>query len=149
MCLRELDFARGDYPAYIDDARRYASITNAPDDLALANALAAGLGQSRQNRPTGSESHGLKAGVRSRYGARIQARPDVATDGASEGSLPFFRAAMEKHCIELITMANCPWAKALWSNPDYAALFSEIRARTRGGPPTRPEVIAISFRLPQ
>src|SRR5579883_2123617 len=46
LFLRELDFAKGDYPAYIDDVRRVASMTKSSDDAALADAISAGWAKS-------------------------------------------------------------------------------------------------------
>ena len=50
LFLRELEFDTGDFPAYIEDARRYAAITQAPDDVAMAKRNRTGVGSRRQNR---------------------------------------------------------------------------------------------------
>ncbi|HUA62621.1 MAG TPA: hypothetical protein VML19_27945, partial [Verrucomicrobiae bacterium] len=42
LFLRQLAFATGDYPGYIAQARRYASITRSATDIALANEVADG-----------------------------------------------------------------------------------------------------------
>ena len=69
--------------------------------------------------------------------------------GDPKEALRFFRAAFEKHDISLITMEICPWAKPFSSDPGYATLFAQIRARLHGGRPASPPVVGLSFRLPQ
>ncbi len=149
LFLRELDFASGNYPAYIDDVRHVASITKSRDDAALAEAVAAawsesgriGLLQARATALKQAFAHGSEEGFK-----LGQTLPLI---GLPREALTYFKAALNKHSIELITMANCPWAAALQNDPDYGAFFAEVRRRINGAPRARPEMIAISFRLPQ
>lgn len=147
--LRELDFVRSDYPTYIEDLRHYASITKAPDDIALAEAAAAGWARGGKTGLLEAKARALKRAFDRGTEQGYKLGQTLLLMGHPEEALPYFRAAVEKRCIELITMEECPWAKPLSRDPGYAALFAEIHARMRGGRSGAPSLLAISFRLPQ
>lgn len=147
--LREIDFARGDYPAYIKDSQRYASITRAADDVALADSVERGwasagkngLLQARARDLTEAFDHGTESG--------FALGQNLLLLGRSKEALPYFRASLKKHCILLITMQDYPWAKALASDPGYAALFATIRERLHGWRPASPVIAGLTYRLPE
>lgn len=146
---RQLDFARGDYPAYVDDARRYALITRSPDDLALADALALGWRNGGKTGLLESRAKVLKQSFDRGAEPGFMLGQTLLLLGHPKEGLPFFRAAFEKHYTALITMEMCPWAKPLARDSGYAALFAQIRARLHGGRPAPQPMIGVSFRLPQ
>jgi tetratricopeptide (TPR) repeat protein len=146
--LREIDFARGDFPAYIADARRYASITRDPDAVALAHSVAQGWAQggklgllkARAKVLTAEFDHGSESG--------FQLGETLLLLGYPQRALPYFRASLSRRYLLLITMQDCPWAKALSSDPGYATLFAEIRQHLRDGYPAQPTVSPAKLRLP-
>jgi hypothetical protein len=68
--------------------------------------------------------------------------------GRSKEGLPYFRASLDRRFILLISMQDCDWAKKLEADPDYRALFTQIRVRMHGGQPAHPAVVPVSIRLP-
>lgn len=152
--LQELSFASGDFPAYIVEARRYASITQAPEDAALAEAIARGWAEGGRVgllqallrfRMAGFE-RGASANYSSDTGYRIG--EVLILLGRPNEALPWFRVALNKHNIGLIDMEDCAWARALRQDPGYAALFADIRGRERGAP-AHPSLVRAALRLPQ
>ena len=74
--LRKIDFAIGDYPGYIAETRRYASITRIPDDIALADAVARGWAQGGRTGLLQARARVLKAAFdRGQIRATVWARP--------------------------------------------------------------------------
>jgi tetratricopeptide (TPR) repeat protein len=152
--LMELSFATGDFPAYVAEARRYASITRAPEDAALADAVERGwagggrIGLLRtllQFRMAAFD-RGTSANYSSDTGYRV-GEILILLDRPKE-ALPWFREALNKHNIGMIAMEDCPWARPLQRDPGYAALFADIRGRERGAP-ARPSLVRVALRLPQ
>jgi tetratricopeptide (TPR) repeat protein len=152
--LMELSFATGDLPAYVAEARRYASITRAPEDAALADAVARGwarggkIGLLRallQFRMAAFD-RGATANYSSDTGYRI-GEILLLLDRPKE-ALPWFREALNKHNIGLLDMEDCPWAKPLQRDPGYATLFADIRRQERGAP-AHPTLVRVALRLPQ
>lgn len=146
--LGAIDFATGDYPGYLAELRRIASITRNPDDIAMAD---------------GAERGWALAGKTGMLEALIRIRKKAFERGTEPGfwlgqiylvlgrpkeALPYFNASLDEHFIMLITMQDCDWAKTLSNDPGYAALFARIRERMRGGNTAHPLVVPVSFRLP-
>lgn len=146
--LRELDFARGDYPAYLADVRRYASITRRPDDMAMAEATAQGWAQGGRTGLLQARSMVLKAAFDRGNEDGFWLGQTLLLLGYPHKALPYFRASLNRDFILLLSMADCPWARPLASDPGYAELFALIRARTHGTP-AHPPVVPINLRLPQ
>jgi tetratricopeptide (TPR) repeat protein len=147
--LRELDFATGDFPAYIDDLRRFASITHAPDDFALAKAVAqgwtragrTGLLEARAEALKGAFDHGTETG--------FLLGQTLLMLGRRQEALIYFRASLNRHSVRLVGIDNCPWAKRLSGDPGYAALFAQIHQRVHKGDPNHAEQAQVAFELPQ
>ena len=146
---RNLAFCRGEFQMYIDAARRYASITHHPDDLALADAVATGWRNGGRTGLLEARAVALKQSLERSWESSFALGQTLILLGRPKEALPFFRVAFEGHSTALITMEVCPWAKALANDPGYAALFAEVRARLHGGRPARPPVVGVGFRLPQ
>lgn len=146
--LKEIDFAVGDYPGYIDQAYRYAAITRAGDDVALAAAVArgwaeagkAGLLEARARVLKTAFDHGTETGV--------ELGETLLLLGHEKEALPYFEAALNRHHGLLMSMPECPWAKELSSDPGYAALFAEVHGRLHGGDVAHPTIIPVKLRLP-
>lgn len=149
LFLREIDFDRGDFPAYIADVRRLASVTGTADDAALADAVARGwerggkrgLLEARLEVSKAAFARGTESGYSIGQTLLLLGRPKDA--------LPYFRAALKKRDIPLITMEECEWARQLGKDPGYAALFAEARERMHGGHPAPAAAMPVSFRLPE
>lgn len=146
--LGAIDFATGDYPGYLAELRRIASITHNPDDIAAADGAERGWAQAGKTgllealirSQKKAFEHGTEPGFWLGQIYLVLGRPKEA--------LPYFNAALDEHFIMLITMQDCDWAKALSNDPDYAALFARIRERMHGGNTAHPLVVPVSFRLP-
>jgi tetratricopeptide (TPR) repeat protein len=151
--LMEINFSAGDFAAYVSEARRYASITHAPEDAALADAVARGWARGGRDGllrallrfRMAAFDRGASANYSSDTGYRI-GEILILLDRAQE-ALPWFRAALNKHNIGLIDMEDCPWAKPLQRDPGYAALFVDIRRRELGAP-AHPTLVRATLRLP-
>ena len=152
--LMELNFAAGDFPAYIAEARRYASITHAPEDGALADAVARGWAQGGRigllrtmlRFRMAAFDRGASSNYNSDAGYRIG--EILILLNRPQEALPWFQEALNGHNIGLIDMEDCPWAKPLQRDSGYAALFADIRRRERGAP-SHPTLVRAGLRLPQ
>jgi len=147
--LREIDFARGDYPGYIAEARRYASIKRVPADIALADAVARGWAKANRTGLLEARARVLKASFDSGREPGFWLGETLLLLGRQKEALPYFRASLNEHHILLISMQECPWATTLSKDAGYAALFAQIRERLRGGYPAHPLVVPVILRLPQ
>ena len=147
--LRALDFSTGNYAGYVADARHYASITRAPDDVALAEAVARGWAEGGRTGLFQARARVLKAAFDRNADSGYKFGQSLLLLGRSKDALPYFRAALNKRYILLITMQQCPWAKSLARDPGYAALFAQIQERLHGGYVAHPAVIPVKLRLPQ
>lgn len=136
--LRELDFARGDYPAYIEDVRHYASITRDADDAALAEAVTRGWARAGKTGLLRARARVLTAAFNRGTEPGFEVGESWLLLGNAQKALPYFKASLEKHCLLLNTMQECGWKKALASDPGYADLFASVRLRMPGwgGSPT-------------
>ncbi len=146
--LREIDFAIGDFPAYIVEARRFASITHSPDDMALADAVARGWAQGGKTGLLKARAEVLKAAFDRGAEQGFQLGVTLLLLGYPDQALPYFKASLNRRYLLLITMQQCPWAKALSRDPGYEDLFAQIRGRLRNGYPARPPVFPVKLRLP-
>ena len=147
--LRELDFATGNYAAYVADARHYASVTRAPDDDALADAVARGWAQGGRTGLLQARARVLKAAFDRNVDSGYNLGQTLLLLGRSKDALPYFRAALDRRYILLITMPQCPWANILARDPGYVALFAQIQERLHRGDVAHPAVIPVTLRLPQ
>lgn len=152
--LMELSFASGDLPGYVAEARRYAAITQAPDDAALAEAVARGWARGGRigllRTLARFRMAAFDRSARSNYNSDTGFRIGeilLLLDRPNE-ALPWFRVALNKHNIGLLDMEDCAWAKPLQRDPGYAALFADIRRQERGAP-AHPTLVRMALRLPQ
>lgn len=147
--LKQIDFAKGDYPGYLAELHRIASITGNPDDIAMAENAERGWARAGKagmlEEMTGLQKEAFKRGTEPGFWLG----QTYLLLGQPKEALPYFKAALDKHFILLITMPDCDWAKKLSSDPDYAALFAQVRERMRGGEPAHPALVPVSFRLSQ
>lgn len=148
LFLRELDFAIGDYPGYIDQAYRYAAITRAGDDVALAAAVARGWAQAGKAGLLEARARALKMAFDHGTEAGFELGETLLLLGRQKEALPYFEASLNRHHGLLISMSECPWAQGLLSDPGYAALFAQVRGRLHGGDPAHPSIIPVKMRLP-
>ena len=146
--LREIDFAIGDFPAYIAEARHFASITHNPDDIALADAVARGWARGGKTGLLKARAAVLKAAYDRGAEPGFQLGETLLLLGHPDQALPYFKASLNRDYLLLITMQQCPWAKTLSSDPGYEELFAQIRERMRGGYPAHPPVFPVKLRLP-
>jgi tetratricopeptide (TPR) repeat protein len=147
--LEALDFATGNYPAYVADARRYASITRAPNDVALADAVARGWAQGGRTGLLQARARALKAAFDRGAESGYELGQTLLLLGRPKDALPYFRDAANRRYILLITAPQCPWAKTLARDPGYAALFAQVQERLHGGYVAHPAVIPVKLRLPE
>jgi tetratricopeptide (TPR) repeat protein len=146
--LRDLDFATGNYPDYIAEARRYASITRAPDAVELAGAIARGWTRAGKTGLLEAQARVLKAAFDRGSDTSFQLGETLLLLGYPKEALPYFEASLDRHSILLITMQDCPWAKGLSHDPGYAALFAQVGQRLHGTFPGHLAVVPVSRRLP-
>ncbi len=146
--LRELDFGAGNFPAYIAEAQHFAAVTGNPEDATLARAVAEGWMQHGRTGLLQARAKVLQAAFDHGEDTGYSLGQNLMLLGYPKKALPYFTASLNRHSILLITMQDCPWAKALTHDPDYAALFAEIRKRVNGAP-AQPGIARLSIRLPQ
>jgi hypothetical protein len=147
--FREVDFAQGDYPGYIAETRRYALITQAPDDVAMADAVDHGWAQANSRGLLEARVRILKASFDRGEESGFWLGEALLLLGRQKEALPYFNASLNRHFILLITMQECPWAAKLSKDPGYAALFTQIHERMRHGYPAHPAVVPIKLCLPR
>lgn len=148
LYLETIDFAIGDYPGYIANLRRYATITGRPDDVVLADAVARGWAQAGRTGLLEARAKGLKAEFDDGSESGFYLGQTLVMLGRPQEALPYFKASLNSRVIVLTMMQDYPWAKALAKDPGYATLFAEIRARMHGGYPHAPPVVQVSLRMP-
>jgi tetratricopeptide (TPR) repeat protein len=147
--LSIIDFAIGDFPGYIASLRRYASITGSADDAALADAAARGWTQGGKTGLLEARAKGLKTAFD--HGSEpsgFYLGQTLVMLGRPKEALTYFKASLNSHIVVLAMLQNCPWGKPLANDPDYAALFAEIRARQHGGYPNSPPMVRVTLRVP-
>jgi tetratricopeptide (TPR) repeat protein len=146
--LRELDFATGDYPDYIVEARRYASITHDPGDAELAAAVALGWARAGKAGLLEARARVLKIAFDRGTDAGFQLGETLLLMGSSQKALPYFEASLDRRINLLMTMRDCPWAEGLARDPGYAALFAQIDQRLHRATPPHLQSVPVSRRLP-
>jgi len=149
LFLSVIDFAVGDFPGYIAETRRYASITGGPDDVALSDSVAHGWDQGGKVGFLEARAKSLK--IAFEHGsepAGFWLAQTLLMLGRPKAALPYFKASLNSHIVAMTMMQDCPWAKPLMKDPDYAALFAEIRERQHGGYPNHPAVVRVTLQLP-
>jgi tetratricopeptide (TPR) repeat protein len=152
--LKELDFATGNFPDYIAETRRYATITHTPEDAAMADTIAHGWAQGGKIGLLQAQSRFLQdsahRGAKSNYSSDSVYRIGeiLVLLGRPKEALPWFREALNTSDVGVVCMEDCPWAKPLQRDPGYAALFADIRRREKGSP-SHPALVRVGIRLPQ
>jgi hypothetical protein len=147
--LSIIDFAIGDFPGYIASLRRYAAATGSADDVALAEAAARGWSQGGKAGLLEARAKGLKAAFDHGSGpAGFYLGQTLVMLGRPKEALTYFKASLNSHIVVLTTLQDCPWVKPLANDPDYAALFAEIRERQHGGYPRTPSMVRVTLRVP-
>ncbi len=147
--LSVLDFATGNYAAYVADVRHLAAVTGAPDDVALADAVARGWEQGGRAGLLRARAKVLTAAFHRNAETGYYLGLTLLMLGRSQDALPYFRAALNRSCIVVVSIPQSPWAKTLAHDPGYAALFAEIHERLHGGYVAHPSVVPVKLRLPQ
>jgi len=145
--LKGIDFATEDYPAYLAELRRIASITRNPDDIAMADGVGRGWTQAGKVGMLEALIRIRKAAFERGTEPGFWLGETYLLLGRPKEGLPYFEASLNEHFILLMTMQDCDWAKGLSSDPGYAALFARIRERT--GHTVHPPVVPVSFCLSQ
>jgi tetratricopeptide (TPR) repeat protein len=149
LYLTVIDFAIGDFPGYIASLRRYAAITGSADDVALADAAARGWAQGGRAGLLEARAKGLKAAFDHGSGSSgFYLGQTLVMLGRPKAALPYFKASLNSRIVTLTTLQDCPWVKPLANDPDYAALFAEIRERQHGGYPHPPPMVRVTARVP-
>lgn len=149
LFLKELEFATGDFPAYIQDARRFAAITHAPDDVALAKAVERGWARGGRTGLLEARAEALKAAFDHGTDSGFVLGENLLLLHRRQEALFYFRASLDRHAIQLVAIRDYLWAKKLSGDPGYAALFAEISHRVRKATPNQPEQAQVDFQLPQ
>jgi len=150
--LSDLYFATGDFPAYIEEARRFASITHAPDAIALANAVAQGWARAGRTGLLEARAEALKAAFDKGTGSGFLLGENLLLLGRRQEALEYFKASLDRHddrLLQLMAFDDYPWVREISSDPGYAALFAKIRRRVREVTPAQPEQARVSEELPQ
>lgn len=146
--LRELDFDIGDFPAYIDDVRSFANITHAPDDLALAKAVAQGWARAGRTGLLEARAKALKAAFDHGTETGFQLGQTLLLLGHRDVALFYFNAALAQHGVQFVAIDDYPWAKKLSRDPGYAELFTQIRQRVHAAASNHPKQPQVAFELP-
>jgi len=142
--LSAFDFSGGDLPAYIDDVRRIASITHAPDDAALAKAVAQGWARAGRTGLLEARAEALKAAFDHGTESGFLLGENLVLLGHPKEALSYFKASLDQHAVQLVGVQDFPWAKVLSSDPAYAAFFAQVRQRVREAAPNRPEHVRVT-----
>lgn len=145
--MREIDFAAGDYEAYMSDLRKVAAVSHDPDDIAMADAAQHGWARAGKTGLLRSVvevqrrafNHGNESGFWIGRTYLVLGEPGKA--------LPYFKLSLANHEILIMAMPDCPWAKRLTADPEYSRLFAVIRTQMRGSP-AHPAVVPVTYRLP-
>ena len=147
--LKELDFATGDFPAYVEDLRRFADIKKAPDDVALAKAVERGWAKGGRTGLLEARAEALKAAFDHGTETGFVLGENLLLLGRRQEALFYFRASLDRHATQLMAIRDYPWAKKLTGDPGYAAFFAQVSQRVREAAPNQPEQAQIAFELPQ
>lgn len=150
--LSDLDFATGDFPAYIEDSRRFALITHSPDAIAMANAVAQGWARTGRTGLLEARAEALKSAFDKGTGSAFLLGENLLLLGRRQEALFYFKASFERHddrLLQLMAFVDYPWFKEISNDPGYTALFAKVRGRVREVTPPQPEQARVSQHLPQ
>lgn len=147
--LRGLDFDRGDFPAYIEDARRFASITHDPDDVAMARAVAQGWARGGRTSLLEARVEVLKAAFEHGTESGFQLGETLLLLGRRAEALFYFKASLDRRALQLVHLQDFPWAQRLSSDPGYAAFFAQVHQRVREAASNNPKQVRVETGLPQ
>ncbi|HVN94389.1 MAG TPA: hypothetical protein VMT38_11865 [Terracidiphilus sp.] len=150
--LAGLHFATGDFPAYIKDSRRFASITHSPDAIAMADAVAKGWARDGRTGLLEARAEALKAAFDKGTESGFLLGEDLLLLGRRQEALTYFKASFDRHAVEPLQLAafdDYPWVRELSKDPGYAVLIAQIRQRVREVKPAQPIEARVSQRLPQ
>ncbi len=143
----EIAYASGDFPLYIAERRRIASITKSADDIALAQAAERGWARSGRRGMLEAQIAVQKEAVARDTEQGFWLGRNYIALGEPKEALPYFRSALDRHQIPLIAMPECGWAIKLAHDPEYASLLDQIRQRLRGHLPY-PDAVPLQCRIP-
>jgi tetratricopeptide (TPR) repeat protein len=131
--LRAIDFARGNFPGYIAQARRYAEITHDSGALAMADAEARGWARAGKIGLVEERAKALKSAFDQGREWNFALGEALLLLGGKQEALPYFRAALSHHDLWIMFMLRLPWAQQLAKDPGYSALFAQARQRVHMG----------------
>lgn len=143
----EIAYTSGDFPLYIAERRRIASITKSADDIALAQAAERGWARSGKRGLLEALIAVQKEAVARDTEQGFWLGRDYIALGEPSEALPYFRSALDRHQIPLIAMPECDWAIKLAHGPGYASLLGQIRLRLRGHLPY-PDAVPLQCQIP-
>jgi tetratricopeptide (TPR) repeat protein len=146
--LGAIDFARGDFPSYIAEVRRYAAITHNLDDVALADAIARGWARAGKTGLLEGRSRALKMALDHGSIQYVTLGKTLLLLGRQEEALSYFRAGLSHRDLGLVEMLQLPWARQLAGVPGYAALFAQVHQRVHMGDLQFGQDIPVSQGLP-
>jgi len=147
--LSVFDFNAGNLPTYVEDVRRIASITHAPDDVRMANAVAQGWARAGRAGLLEARVEALKAAFDHGSGSGFELGETLLLLGRREEALFYFKASLDRHAVQLLAVQDFPWARRLSSDPGYAALFAHVRSRIREETAKRTELARFATAIPQ
>ena len=150
--LADLDFATGDFPAYIEESRRFASITHSPDAIAMANAVAQGWARAGRTGLLEARAEALKSAFDKGTESGFLLGENLLLLGRRQEALIYFKASFDRHAdqlVQLMAFQDYAWFRSVSNDPGYAALFAQVRQRIREVTPAQPEQARASERLPQ
>ncbi len=127
--LAELDLDDGNYDAYIADLRRMAAISQDKNDEALASAAEHGW--------SAGGATGLLDAVRRVQQAAFERGAGSGNTlgrlylrlGQPEKALYYFKAALERNDIGLMTLPDCACLANVRGNPDYISFLRQVHVR--------------------
>ncbi len=150
--LADLDFAAGNFPAYVDDTRRFAAVTRAPDAIAMADAVAQGWARGGKTGLLEARAEALKAAFEKGRESGFLLGENLVLLGRRREALTYFKASFDRHAdqlVQFLAQDDNPWVKELSNDPGYSTLFARVRQRIREVTPAQPTQARASQRLPQ
>lgn len=127
--LAELDLDDGNYDAYIADLRRIAAISRDKNDLALASAAEHGWSAGGAAGLLDAVRHVQQAAFERGAGSGNTLGRLYLRLGQPEKALYYFKAALERSDIGLMTLPACACLANVRENPDYISLLRQVHVR--------------------
>jgi tetratricopeptide (TPR) repeat protein len=146
--LRDIYFGSGDFPAFLAELKRIASITHNPDDADMAEDCARGWNSGGKPGLLQGRLKALRKAFHRGTESGFYLAQTYLLLGRIDEALPFFQASLKQHFILLISMERCNYAKTLSSRPGYAALFAQIHERMHNAPAPQLSEAPLDFQLP-